>query len=414
MKIGLLTQEYHTGENGFGGVGQAIGKIANWMAENGHGVTVYVQGRPASETEERAGLHVVRLAPKPRFNWRIRSVIGHLPPFFRGWSWHFEINSAISDRIMDDFQSGKIEVLLTNRGVTAPSLMIRRRLPSVVRVQHSMPRALRVEKVGVSALDYLLHLFEWIAIRRAHVVYAPSHVVGAYKGKSVRRIIPVIPTPMFMLHESRKWDHIKEKYKLPDRYLLFWGGLLYCKGVDTLTKALADFLARDQKHSFVFVGTQKYQNEQHDLIRRNIEKLASEFPGRIFLLPGMDHPVLLSIVHHCRVAVLPSAFDNLPNTVLEAMFLGCVVVATSGASIEEIIEDGKEGILVPIGDSAALAGAMLRAVGMDELSRQSMSSAAAIKVRLVCDPEKVMPLIIEKCKDAVRLFHHKQKVMSLS
>lgn len=408
MKIGLLTQEYHTGENGFGGVGQAFGKIAHWMAENGHDVTVYVQGRPASETVERAGLRVVRLTPKPCFHWRLRPLIARLPPLLRGWIWHFEVNSALSDRIREDYRRGVIEVLLTNRGVTAPSLMIRRRMPCVVRVQHSMPWALRVEKVPVAALDYLLHFFEWIAIRRAHVVYAPSHVVGEYKGRSVGRAIPVIPTPMFTLHESRTWEHIKEKYQLPDRYLLFWGGLLYCKGVDTLTKALAEFFAHDREHAFIFIGSQKYQNEQHDVIRQNIEKLAGDFPGRVLQFPGLEHPVLLSIVHHCRVAVLPSAFDNLPNTVLEAMYLGCVIVATRGASIDEIVDDGQDGILVPIGDAAALTDAMLRAVGMNEALRHAMSSAAEAKVRCMCNPAVVMPLILEKCKEAVQLFHHKK------
>jgi len=403
MKIGLLTQEYHTGENGIGGVGQAFGKIANWLAENDHNVTVYVQGRPVGVTEERPGLRVVRVGPKPRIHWRLRSMIARLPPLLRGWCWHFEINSAISDTIMEDYRNGVIEVLLANRGVTAPSLMIRRCLPAVVRVQHSMPIALRVEKVRVAALDYLLHFFEWLAIRRATVVYAPSRVVADYKGKSVGRDIQVIPTPMFTMHESNKWENIKAKHKLPDRFLLFWGGLLYCKGVETLTRALSTFLAEDHDHAFVFIGSQKYQNKQHDLIRNNIEKLAGKFPGRIMLISSLEHPVLLTIIHHCRVAVLPSAFDNLPNTVLEAMHFGCIIVATSGASIDEIIEDGKEGILVPIGDSTALAQAMLRASRMDGDTREVMSTAAIAKIRRVCNPVVVMPRLVEICKEAIQL-----------
>jgi len=404
MKIGLLTQEYHTGQDWNGGVGQAFGKIANWMAENGHEVTVYVQGRPAGEFVERPGLRVVRMMPKPRIHWRLRPHIPRLPPLIRGWIWHYEINSALSERILDDYRNGVIEVLLANRGVTAPSLMIRRRLPTVVRVQHSMPWALRVERVRVSSLDRLLHLMEWWAIRRAGRVYAPSRLVGSYKGKSVGREIPAVPTPMFTLHESRKWENIKSTYRLPDEYLLFWGGLLYCKGVDTLTAALTTFLEQDDRHAFVFIGSQKYQNEQHDLIRHNIERLTREHPGRVMLFPSLEHPVLLSIIHHCRAAVLPSAFDNLPNTVLEAMYLGRVTVATRGASIDEIIEDGREGMLVPIGDPQALAREMLRAARLDDATRAAMGQAAEAKVRRVCDPSAVMPRIVELCREAIETF----------
>lgn len=400
MRIGLLTQEYHTGQDWYGGVSQAFGKMANWMAEHGHEVTVYVQGRPAGECEERPGLRVVRMAPKPCIHWRLRPTIPRLPALLRGWIWHYEINSALSGRIMDDYLKGTIEVLLANRGVTAPSLMIRRRLPSVVRVQHSMPRALRVERVPASALDRLLHLMEWWAIRRAHRAYAPSRLVGSYKGKSVGREIPSIPTPMFTLHESPNWEHIRTKYGLPEEYLLFWGGLMFCKGVDTLTAALELFLREDRRHAFVFIGSQKYQNAQHDLIRGNIEKLVKAYPGRVLLFPSLEHPVLLSIIHHCRVAVLPSAFDNLPNTVLEAMYLGRVIVATRGASIDEVIEHGREGILVDIGNPEALADAMLQAVRMDESRRIAMGECAAAKVRMICDPAVVIPAIMDVCEDA--------------
>ena len=59
--------------------------------------------------------------------------------------------------------------------------------------------------------------------------------------------------------------------------------------------------------------------------------------------------------------MIPSRVDNLPNTLIESLLLNIPVIGSLGASIDELIEPGISGELVPIGDSAALAEAMLKA-----------------------------------------------------
>ena len=50
----------------------------------------------------------------------------------------------------------------------------------------------------------------------------------------------------------------------------------------------------------------------------------------------------------------------MPNVVLEAMASGRPVVATAIAGLDEIVEAGRTGILVPPRDPRALAGAILK------------------------------------------------------
>jgi glycosyltransferase involved in cell wall biosynthesis len=62
----------------------------------------------------------------------------------------------------------------------------------------------------------------------------------------------------------------------------------------------------------------------------------------------------------CHVYVLPSYREGMPRTVLEALAMGRAIITTDVPGCRETVEDGKNGILVPPRDSAALATAMIR------------------------------------------------------
>jgi glycosyltransferase involved in cell wall biosynthesis len=59
------------------------------------------------------------------------------------------------------------------------------------------------------------------------------------------------------------------------------------------------------------------------------------------------------------LTVLPSLFEGMPNAVLEAMAMGCPVIATSVGGSPELVRHGETGLLVPPADSEALASALI-------------------------------------------------------
>lgn len=61
-----------------------------------------------------------------------------------------------------------------------------------------------------------------------------------------------------------------------------------------------------------------------------------------------------------RVFVLPSASEGVPTVLLEAMAAGRPVVATRVGHVDQIVEDGQEGLLVPPRNPEALAGAIVQ------------------------------------------------------
>jgi glycosyltransferase involved in cell wall biosynthesis len=76
-----------------------------------------------------------------------------------------------------------------------------------------------------------------------------------------------------------------------------------------------------------------------------------------------------------NAVVVPSKSEGMPNVVLEAMVFGVPVLSTCVGGIPEIIEHGKNGMLVPPEDPAKLAEALLQIMTDGALAKRLASSA---------------------------------------
>jgi glycosyltransferase involved in cell wall biosynthesis len=70
-----------------------------------------------------------------------------------------------------------------------------------------------------------------------------------------------------------------------------------------------------------------------------------------------DMPALYASVH---IAVLPSYREGLPKSLIEAAACALPLVATDVPSCREVVTHEVDGLLVPVKDAAALAGAIVR------------------------------------------------------
>lgn len=109
-------------------------------------------------------------------------------------------------------------------------------------------------------------------------------------------------------------------------------------------------------------------------LEREADRLGLQDDVR-FLGVHRDVPGLLRSLD---VLVLPSLWEGIPATVLEAMAAGVPTVATNVGGLPEVVEDGETGLLVPPEDPGALAGAILRLLQADGLGRRIASKARAL------------------------------------
>jgi glycosyltransferase involved in cell wall biosynthesis len=110
--------------------------------------------------------------------------------------------------------------------------------------------------------------------------------------------------------------------------------------------------------------------------RPAIERLAGELGvARDVAMPGfVVNPY--AYLSRAQLFVLSSAWEGLPTVLAEALALGVPVVATDCPSgPREILDDGRYGALVPVGDAEALAEAMERTLD-DPLDPEFLRSAA--------------------------------------
>jgi len=160
--------------------------------------------------------------------------------------------------------------------------------------------------------------------------------------------------------------------------ILFVGRLAPKKGVNVLLDALAEPLAGLSGAQLVIIGDGPARDEWLAQAKR------LDLANRVHFLGSRDHRSLPAYFAAADIIALPSVHsrdgdkDGLPVTLLEAAACSLPAIASRLAGIPEFIEEGYNGMLVPPGDSHALALALAELLSNSD-RRRSYSRAALAK-----------------------------------
>ena len=151
-------------------------------------------------------------------------------------------------------------------------------------------------------------------------------------------------------------------------HLLFLGYLSDRKGVSDLLRALASPTVKHLPWRATLAGggsIDEFRNLAKDL---GIQEMLS-FPG------WLDEAGVNKLCANADVLVLPSHAEGLAMSVLEGLSHGLAVITTPVGAHSEVIEPEVSGILVPPGNVAALADALVRVI-KDESLRSRLAKGA--------------------------------------
>lgn len=208
----------------------------------------------------------------------------------------------------------------------------------------------------------------WNALRdraypRADLLVFQSQAVLDWFPPRVRRKGMVIPNPV----PPPPIAEPSQRENLPKR-LVAMGRLFPVKGFDLLLEAFAAVAAKEPDWVLDIWG----EGPERGALEAQAQGLGLAERVRF---PGLtERP--FEILRGADLFILSSRAEGFPNVLVEAMACGLSVISTDfGGAAKEIIRDGVDGVLVPSGDSAALASALLRLMS-DPATRARLSERA--------------------------------------
>jgi glycosyltransferase involved in cell wall biosynthesis len=151
------------------------------------------------------------------------------------------------------------------------------------------------------------------------------------------------------------------------------GRLVWAKGYEDLIDAFSRIAEQLPNTTSVILGDGILHEELTNQIRRhNLSK-------RIRLLGHYNHDAVIEILQASDLFIMPSKSEGVPFALLEAASLGLPILATCCGGIPEVLTDGIEAHLVPVGDISALAEGMVR-LSNDRSIRTQIGKNARIRI----------------------------------
>lgn len=356
MRIAIISRELPP--HG-GGIGSWSWKAGRGLARLGNEVHLFTEAHGGEMGQELdSGVHIHRLHPA-----RVR-------PHSVAWAWSAARAVAAAGRF-DVVQACEWDAEAMVYALRPVSPLVTR-----LATPHYLVQSTNVAPWRTRLRSSFTSRMERMQARRSRRVISPSLSLArevAQRWGMDLDSIAIVPTGIDppQISSSPIPEALAEA-----RYMLYFGRLEIRKGVDTLIDALPAVLSAHPDVHCVFIG--------EDLAYNGVpfadyaQQTCAAFWPRIHFLPRMPHPELFGIVANATLVVIPSRWENLANTCLESMVLGRAIVATTGSGFNEMLTDGVDGLLVPPGDTTALAEAAIKALG-DPALLERLGAAARLR-----------------------------------
>lgn len=345
-----------------GGVGESVARIAHLLQDIGYEVHVAVfhskqrkaEGyhRSACETTEQEGVFVHRLEPASRSNNAI--IQDHRSEVY------FQLKQLHRAHQFDLFHA----FFINETGFLTTLLAKEEGIPIINSVRGSDLHKHIFSPKQFSQMTWTLESSDWVTFVSCDLQKRGQVMVPSLSRKSTAFLNSIQPIDFSNLSQPRLVN------RLEGLVIGSVGRFRDKKGLEYLLDACSD-LASQRPLTLLLVGD--FAERERPYWEAAIE--ASGMAERTVITGMIPRKEGLSYLPYIDVYAMPSLHDGCPNALLEAMLSGRAIVGSSVDAIGEILEEGKNGLLVPPGDSAALKAAILTLAGSPEL-RGALGNAA--------------------------------------
>ncbi|HEU5102196.1 MAG TPA: glycosyltransferase [Roseiflexaceae bacterium] len=320
---------HFTDTTGFGGAEQAmLHLLAGTDRQRWHPVLLYHPSPGIAPLLERAHQINVELRPVPALPLGLVGAL-RIPQFA----------SALRARRPDVFHAHLTWPLACKYGLVAASLACVPAVIATVQLFMNLPydRSTRLQqRLIASRVDAYVAVSCHVARQLRQTFHIPRHKV-----KVIHNAVPLTP---YLHGASTAGASLADDSNLPS--VLTVARLDEQKGLDYLLAAAA--LIPDARFFVAGDGPERARLEAYARALGLDDRVA-------FLGYRSDIPDLLS---NCDLFVLPSLFEGLPLSILEAMVAGKPVITSAIGGTDEVVIHEQTGLLVPPGEPIALARAI--------------------------------------------------------
>ncbi|MDW8321789.1 MAG: glycosyltransferase family 1 protein [Armatimonadota bacterium] len=229
---------------------------------------------------------------------------------------------------------------------------------------------------------YLRRITRW-SVCRARKVIAISQSTAAdiarlYGAASEKvAVIPYGLDAIFTLQNALALQPVvRQRYRLPERFLLFVGTLEPRKNLLRLLEAYALARQRERLPPLVLIGAPGWQ---HEHIRTQARKLGIE--GCIVFAGYIPREHLPGVYAAASALLYPSLYEGFGLPPLEAMGCGTPVLASNASAMPEVVGDG--GLLVNPQEVQSIADGILR-ITRDERLREEIIERGLARAKRFC------------------------------
>jgi len=252
---------------------------------------------------------------------------------------------------------------------------------------------------GTAGLAFLIY-----SILSLTSVKASYKKINLYRKPKKRELTSVFTVHGWAFLESRPWWQI-HLIKMVSKITCLFYDKIICVSHNDYKEALKNKIAPATKFVVIHNGISP---DDYNFLERTEEKFtigtigeSTKNKGHKYLreaqknLPSIKLNIISNMSDASRylknfdIFVLPSIKEGLPYVILEAGLAGLPVITSNVGGIPEIIEDGKDGLLVPPKDPEALAEAIKRLVD-DKSLRDTLAANLHKKIKAEFSMEKML------------------------
>jgi len=123
---------------------------------------------------------------------------------------------------------------------------------------------------------------------------------------------------------------------------------------------------------------------------------------RVTFIGSVPHSELKDYMYDADIFLLPSVEEGIANVVLEAMAYGTIVITTDCGGMMEAVQDKKNGFIIPMRSSQAIADKITEVAALDKKQLSIIAAAARrtiedrfVSARMVGDMTKLYKSVLE-------------------